>query len=461
MENHAGGSFSPNLEKGILSWLLGRNTTDTGEFFSLVFEIKSDAAAGVYPITLSLTEGRADNVVDETAAAVPAVFEAGAVTVEGEEPEIPAQPTAPSGGSPAAETPAEEAVVEVKAEITDGGAKASVDADTITEALENTEAAESITVKVESEDTGAVELNMDAEAVKTAAEADTTLRVETDLGVVTISSQVLSDLAAEGGEVSMTIEKNDDGTMTLGLTVDGESADVPFKVALPASDSDLVLVAVNENGEEEIIKKSIVEDGQVFAEIPAGSVVKTVENKKTFIDVKDSDWFSDHVDFVASHELFQGVSETEFAPQEDMTRAMLVTVMYRLENEPEGYTGVKFGDVKEGSWYEDAVAWASETGIVKGTGEGFAPDDSITREQIATVFYRYAEYLGLDVSEEGELSEFPDGGEVSSWAKKEMAWAVKVGLFRGDQNGNLNPQDNATRAEVATLMERIIALIVK
>ena len=167
------------------------------------------------------------------------------------------------------------------------------------------------------------------------------------------------------------------------------------------------------------------------------------------------------MDFVSSHELFEGVDEGVFAPEDNMTRAMLVTVLYRLENEPEGFTGVRFGDVKDDTWYTDAVAWASENDIVNGNGDGFAPNDNITREQIATVLYRYARYLGLDVSAKGDVSSFGDGSEVSSWASDAMAWAIEVGLFQGDDAGNLNPKADATRAQVATLIERMVKLIVK
>ena len=111
--------------------------------------------------------------------------------------------------------------------------------------------------------------------------------------------------------------------------------------------------------------------------------------------------------------------------------------------------------------YADAVIWASENGIVNGTDKGFEPDEPVTREQIATMLYRFMKYLGYDVSASKALDGFPDGGDASPWAKEAMEWAVSVGLFKGDQNGNLNPGGKATRAEVATLVERLIGLMVK
>ena len=204
-----------------------------------------------------------------------------------------------------------------------------------------------------------------------------------------------------------------------------------------------------------------MENGKAYAEIPSGATVKVVSNKKLFNDMKASDWYASAVDFVSSHELFQGVGEGNFAPKSPMTRAMLVTVLYRLEDEPAVSGTVSFNDVPADSWYAKAVAWAAAEGIVMGNGSGFAPNDNITREQIATILYRYAQYLGIDVSAKGSVSRFSDGSKVSGWAADAMAWAVEAGLFQGDDSNCLNPGSNATRAEVATLMQRLVKLIVK
>lgn len=143
-----------------------------------------------------------------------------------------------------------------------------------------------------------------------------------------------------------------------------------------------------------------------------------------------------------------------------MNRAMLATVLYRLEDA--AATGVSsFDDVDPESWYADAAAWAEETGIINGTDKGFEPNAPVTREQIATMLYRYANLIGLNTAARGELDGFTDGGDTASWAKDAMEWAVSVGLFRGDDTGALNPKGDATRAEVATLFERMIKLIVK
>jgi len=305
------------------------------------------------------------------------------------------------------------------------------------------------------------EVELTAEEVRSAAETGEALTVETENGSVTLSPEALDALSETGSDVTVSVEKNADGTMTVDVNLDGETADVTVKAALPAAEENKVLVIVHEDGTEEVIKKSVVEDGTAYAEIPAGATVKAVDNSKDFGDVSENAWYADAVDFVSSHELFEGVDEGVFAPNDSMTRAMLVTVLFRLEDEPQGFTGVRFGDVAGDTWYTDAVAWASENDIVNGNGDGFAPNDNITREQIATVLYRYARYLGMDVSARGDVSSFGDGSEVSSWASDAMAWAIEVGLFEGDDAGNLNPKADATRAQVAALIERMVKLIVK
>ena len=188
--------------------------------------------------------------------------------------------------------------------------------------------------------------------------------------------------------------------------------------------------------------------------------VKVIDNDKEFVDVAEGAWYAEAVEFASSHDLFKGVGDDKFAPAAPMTRAMLATVLYRLEDA--AATGTNpFDDVADGTWYTDAVTWANEEGIVMGTGKGFDPNANITREQIATMLYRYAKYLGLDVGGSAALDQFSDGGETASWAKDAMQWAVSAGLFEGSANGRLNPQGDATRAEVAALLMRMVKLIVK
>ena len=363
-------------------------------------------------------------------------------------------------GENGSEPVVEEASVTVIAEVTEGTAEAEVTTENVTEALEENEKAEVLTVTVVSEEADSVTLTVGSDAVQTIADAEVSLNVVTDQGSVTISAEDVGSLAAENGDVAVSIENHENGTTTVDVTVNGETADVSVKVALPTVEDGQVVVVVNEDGTEEVVRKSVVEDGTAYAELPAGTTIKIVDNAKDFDDVPADAWYADSVDFVSSHELFEG-TDKGFEPSMNMTRAMLVTVLYRLENEPDATAEAVFTDVKEDSWYADAVEWAASSGIVNGVGNDlYDPNGDVTREQIATMLYRYVKHLGLDVSSRGSLDKFYDGDQVSDWAKDAMQWAVKLGIFRGDDTGSLNPKNKATRAEVATLMERIVKLLV-
>ena len=174
-----------------------------------------------------------------------------------------------------------------------------------------------------------------------------------------------------------------------------------------------------------------------------------------FTDVAEKAWYHDAVEYAVTNGLMKGVGGGKFDPEGTMTRAMLVTVLWRYEGEPaEGEN--TFTDVPDGTWYTGAVAWAAANGIVGGVGNGkFDPEGRITREQMATLLFRYAQKKGIDTSKRGELSGFPDSDKVSSWAKEAMRWAVAEGIINGS-DGKLLPQGNATRAQVATLLMRFI-----
>ena len=173
--------------------------------------------------------------------------------------------------------------------------------------------------------------------------------------------------------------------------------------------------------------------------------------------MKDGDGFAGDVSFVAGRGIFKGVSETEFAPEMPMNRAMLAAVLYRLED-AEASGENPFGDVQEGKWYADAVVWASGAGIVKGTGAGFEPEKNVEREQLAAMLHRYVRFLGLEPEGTADLSLFDDGGDISAWAREDVGWAVGVGLMNG--GGRFEPHGCVTRAEAAEILARLVKLIV-
>ncbi|MDD7771724.1 MAG: S-layer homology domain-containing protein [Firmicutes bacterium] len=180
-----------------------------------------------------------------------------------------------------------------------------------------------------------------------------------------------------------------------------------------------------------------------------------------FTDVEGTGhWTHAGIDFAISHGLFSGMSATTFEPDTAMTRSMLVTVLWRYADMPiEGRNS--FTDVPYGTWYTDAVSWAMYNGVVTGVGNNkFNPDGKITREQMATILYRYAKSSGIDTSKRANLSSFPDSGKISSYAKEALQWAVAEGLINGS-DGKLLPQGNATRAQVAAILMRFIQNVVK
>ena len=174
-----------------------------------------------------------------------------------------------------------------------------------------------------------------------------------------------------------------------------------------------------------------------------------------FGDVKSADWFYNDVKYVYEKGMMAGTAADVFAPNATTTRAMIVTILYRLEGSP-AVTGTSaFVDVPAGQWYTDAVNWAAANQIVKGTSATtFAPNDSITREQMAAILYRYAQYKGYDVTKKADLSGYSDNGQISAYAKDALAWANAAKLINGVTNTTLAPQGNATRAQVSAILHR-------
>lgn len=181
-----------------------------------------------------------------------------------------------------------------------------------------------------------------------------------------------------------------------------------------------------------------------------------------FGDVKTADWFYNDVKYVYEKGMMAGTAADVFAPNATTTRAMIVTILYRLEGSP-AVTGTSaFVDVPAGQWYTDAVNWAAANQIVKGTSATtFAPNDSITREQMAAILYRYAQYKGYDVTKKADLSGYSDNSQVSAYAKDALAWANAAKLINGVTNTTLAPQGNATRAQVSAILHRFCDGVVK
>ena len=277
---------------------------------------------------------------------------------------------------------------------------------------------------------------------------------------------------------------------TLPLSIDyapknfyqGVQSGYDIKDTSVASVKDGVLVA-NQVGETEMTimlipcggsktVKVIVEDGSATPSTPiapstptspsrpTGSNTETTQDtpwENPFHDVSPSDWFYESVKFVNEKGLFSGTSENTFAPNDALTRAMLVTVLYRAEGEPKTTGGSKFADVPNDAYYTDAVAWAQANGIVNGVSETqFAPNVKITREQIAAILYRYAVYNGLEAVALKDNLLFKDAGDISEYARSAMNWIVGQQIICGYEDNTVKPQNNATRAEAAAMLQRYL-----
>lgn len=182
---------------------------------------------------------------------------------------------------------------------------------------------------------------------------------------------------------------------------------------------------------------------------------------QVFSDVAADSWYREAVQYVYDEGMMQGVQEDRFDPGEPSTRGTLLTMLYRMEGEP-GVFGRSFSDVPGGAWYENAVIWASANGIATGYEDGsFRPEAVITREQLATILYRYATQKGYDVTGRAELSQFSDAGNISAYAETAMSWAKSAGIITGSDWGGVSPTNTATRAEVAAMLMRFCENVVE
>ena len=192
-------------------------------------------------------------------------------------------------------------------------------------------------------------------------------------------------------------------------------------------------------------------DGKVTVEA-AFTLAQTQTPQTTFADVPASAWYYNAVEYVYENGLMSGVSGGRFAPDDTLTRAMLVQTLYAMEGRPPA-ASAGFADVASGDWYASAVNWAAANGVVSGVSEtGFGPNNALTREQLALILYRFAQYKGYDVTGTSDLAAYADGSSVSSWAAEAMGWAVDAGLISGVGGNQIAPTGTASRAQVAQIL---------
>ena len=251
---------------------------------------------------------------------------------------------------------------------------------------------------------------------------------DTENGQVVVSQ----NKATEDSIITVTITPND-GFVLDELTVKDEKGNV---------------VSANKKAEDKW--EFTMPDADVT--VKATFISEEEAAKLPFTDLVEDAWYTKAITYVYENGLMNGVSATMFEPNESLTRGMLVQVLYNLEGKPVVTTNM-FDDVAAEAWYSAAVNWAAEKAIVNGHGEGvFAPNDAITREQLAAILYRYATYKAYDTTASGNIDSFTDGNAAADWAQTALIWAADKGIMQGDEAGLLNPTGTATRAEVAQML---------
>ena len=381
----------------------------------------------------------------------------------------------------------------------DGNAKVELTEKEIETMIENAVEGEAeiiaISPKMDSEATS-LEVTFPKGAVDAILEeTKASVSIQSDLGRVLLSRDVLTSISktTEGGAVTVTVavgkaenaggllkgqkdvteEALKDCSVTEVTIRSGKEKVTAFggksiTLYLPVENKafevgkSYVVYQISDDGSvEQLVGKCVKTGGKRFLEVATTHLstfvalpVEVVD--MPFTDVKEEDWFYGAVVYAYQNGILTGTGETTFSPNGTMTRSMLVTALWRLEGEPEASGASGFPDVKPDAWYAEAVDWASQTGLVSGTGAGFDPEGSVTREQIASILYRYAKLKGWDVSKTANLQDFADGTDTSAWATRAMEWAYAEKLITGKDGNRLDPQGQATRAEVAAILMRLL-----
>ena len=330
-----------------------------------------------------------------------------------------------------------------------------------------------------------------AKALTELANADLGLGIYLPRGTVALDESALSDIAAQigGANTSFTVKTVDvsglntkqrepikDGDLVFDISITSANTEIHnfdglITVSIPyAGKTPVAVWFLSDGGELEKLECTYSNGNVIFSlphlslyvlgYDPEAELAPWLDNP--FIDAVEGNWFLNDVKYVFTKGLFNGTSATTFSPQSTMTRGMVVTVLWRMDGEPlipDVETYSDFTDVAEDSYYELAVAWAAKYGLVKGYGNSlFGPDDAVTREQLATILWNYAKMSGIDVSigEDTNILSYEDAFDISEYAVSALQWACGAGIINGTPDGYLNPQGNATRAEVAAVLHRFM-----
>ncbi|GAB1475738.1 hypothetical protein MASR2M70_05700 [Bacillota bacterium] len=355
--------------------------------------------------------------------------------------------------------------------------------DTAIKAAADTGTSTNVKVKVEAPpEAKKVEVALPAASIGTLAKQDegTTMTVESGIGTITFDNKALSaiDQAATGAEITIVVsdvDKKELDTEQKALVGDrpvvdlsvlsggkhisdfkGGSAtvNIPYTLAEGEKPEGIVIWYLADDGKLE--KKECAYDPVTkMVTFVADHFSQYVLAYFPFTDLKGGEWYYENAVYAYTNGLISGVTKDKFAPTNKTTRAMVVTILWRLEGQPKAAAGA-FNDVAKATWYTDAINWASANGIVSGYSDSkFGPNDTVTREQMAAIIYNYGSFKKYNMKGKADLGSFADASKVSAWAAAPVQWAVENGIITGTGKG-LNPKGSAERAQVAAILQRFI-----
>lgn len=332
-----------------------------------------------------------------------------------------------------------------------------------------------------------ISVNLPTEALKAlAAVSNAKLTIESSVASVTFDANALSDVLSQAGETfTLNAGKADMSDFTaaqllgagegsvfdLNITSDGTAitnfskgtatVTLPYALKVDENASDIVVYYMADNGilDSQSTQYDAANRKATFTTSHFSIYVVDAAWANPFNDVYEGDWFYNAVRYANENSLMAGVSDTTFAPNMNLTRAMVVQMLYSLEGKPAVVSGGNFSDVKASDWYADAVNWAASKGIVSGYSETtYAPNDSVTREQLSLILYKYAQSKNVTVNDYSSLSGFVDAAKTSDWAEDAVEWAVGAGLISSTSTSTktLDPTGTATRAQVAQIVANFV-----
>lgn len=388
-------------------------------------------------------------------------------------------------------TPSTNEIIEIKtpAKVVNNVASSKVSEKQIKEAIEQAKKAKdvsSITIKVEVNKAVAKSTVIVPKSSLTDISGEKMdLNIETTIGIISIPGKVLNEISkqSQGESVEIVLENMASDKLNdeqISITEGSEVYDIsiisagkkisyfggqkiiislPYKLKDNQSKEKVRVWYMNDKAELEKVNCTYDEETYLvnFITDHLSYYVVGYDNVINFTDVKESDWFYKYVSYVTGRSLFSGTSKNTFSPNKTMTRAMLATVLHRLDGKPVVAKSTNFIDLENGEFYIDAVNWSSEKEIVNGVSKTeFKPNNNVTREQLALMLYRYASSKNMVSVVTGSIEAFTDKDMVNSWALNAMKWAVEKGIITGKLDNKLDPTGSATRAEVAAMLQRYI-----